>query len=269
MQLALPPLTGWVRRILIANVVVFVFLTVVGLAGPEKIQDPLIDWLGLNPEMWGSGIPAVWQVFTYAFVHDMSSLGHLFFNMLMLYFFGTMLEGIIGGRRFATHYVIAAVIGGVAQLVFMLWTGRTTATIGASGAVIGVTVAAATLRPHAQVLFLFIPVKLWVLAAVLVAFDIYPVIRELSTSVPVGRTAHIVHLGGAIYGYVAARRRWLWKDPLAALERKRAVAREEKRIGDEQRVDALLEKIQREGIGSLSRAEKAFLKKTSERSGKR
>ncbi|MEM6672658.1 MAG: rhomboid family intramembrane serine protease [Planctomycetota bacterium] len=268
MQLALPPLTPWVKRLLIANVTVFVFFVVVGL-GSIPLQNRIIDFLAIDPDMWRSFIPAVWQWVTYAFVHDMNGLGHLFFNMLMLYFFGTMLEGIIGSRRFITHYLIAAVAGAVLHLAFMLMLGRTSTAIGASGAVLGVTVAAATLRPHAQVLFLFIPVKLWVLAAVLVAFDVYPLIRELSGGLPEGRVAHFVHLGGALYGFVAARQRWLWRDPLAVLERKRAVAQTERQIGDQQRLDALLDKINREGIGSLSRSEKAFLKKASARSGRR
>ena len=161
--------------------------------------------------------------------------------------------------------MLAAIAGAVLHLVFMLILDRPSTAIGASGAVLGITVAAATLRPHAQVLFLFIPVKLWVLAAVLVAFDVYPLIREFSTGVPEGRIAHFVHLGGAAYGFAAAKRGWLMKDPLAVLERKRAVAQAEKKMGDRARLDALLDKISREGIGSLSRAEKAFLKKASER----
>ncbi|MEM6675115.1 MAG: rhomboid family intramembrane serine protease [Planctomycetota bacterium] len=267
MQLALPPLTPWVKRFLIANIVVFVFMVVVGL-GSLSVQRTIIRFLAIDPDMWRSFVPAVWQWLTYQFVHDMGTLRHLLYNMVMLYFFGTMLEGLIGGRRFATHYLIAGVAGAILHIVLMLLLGRTSTAIGASGAVYGVTIAAATLRPHAQVLLLFIPIKLWVLAAILVALDVYPLIRELSGGMTGGNTAHFVHLGGILYGFAAARLGWLWKDPLAALERKRAVAQTERRIGEEQRVDALLAKINREGIGSLSRAEKAFLKKASERSGK-
>ena len=77
--------------------------------------------------------------------------------------------------------------------------------------------------------------------------------------------ALFVHLGGAAYGYLAARRRWLWIDPFDVLERKRAVAQEERRVSDDVRLDQLLARIKREGLGSLSAAEREFLKRQSER----
>ena len=269
-QVSFPPLTPWVRRLLIANVTVFVFLMVVGL-GSLGLQSTVIDLFGLDPDMWRSYVPAVWQLGTYAFLHDMGGLGHLLFNMLVLYFFGTMLEGIIGSRRFITHYMGAAMAGGLLHLVVELSKGNEAylPAIGASGAVMGVVVATATLRPHTQVLFIFIPVKLWVMAALYVASDLYPLIRELSGAGRSGNVAHIIHLGGALYGFLGARYGLLMKDPWAILERKRAVAAAERSLGDRQRLDALLEKINREGIGSLSRSEKAFLKKASERGQQR
>ena len=266
-QVSLPPLTPWVRRLLIANVSVFVFFMVVGL-GSLGLQETIIDFLAVDPDMWRSFIPALWQWVTYQFVHDMAGLSHLFINMLMLYFFGTMLEGLIGGRRFITHYLIAGCVGAIAHILFMLALGQPSTAIGASGAVYGVVFATATLRPRAEVLLLFIPIRLWFLAALLAALDVYPLIRELSGAGGGDRTAHFVHLGGALYGFIAVKKRWIWGDPLAALERKRAVAQTERQVGEEQRVDALLAKINREGIGSLSGAEKAFLKKASERSKK-
>lgn len=265
-QVSFPPLTLWVRRLMIANVTVFVFLAVVGL-GSLGLQDGVLDFFGLDPDMWRSLIPALWQLGTYAFLHDMGGLGHLLFNMLVLYFFGTMLEGIIGGRRFITHYMGAAIAGATLHLVVELAMGRSEypPAIGASGAVMGVVVATATLRPHTQVLFIFIPVKLWVMAALYVASDLYPLLRQLSGAGTQGNVAHLIHLGGALYGFLGARYGLIMRDPIAGLERKRAVAAAERSLGDRQRLDTLLEKINREGIGSLSRAEKAFLKKASAR----
>jgi hypothetical protein len=49
------------------------------------------------------------------------------------------------------------------------------------------------------------------------------------------------------------------------LARRRAVARIERGAADEERMDRLLEKIHREGIGALTRAEKAFLERMSSR----
>ncbi|MEM8711967.1 MAG: rhomboid family intramembrane serine protease, partial [Planctomycetota bacterium] len=98
MQLALPPLTDWVKRLMIANAVVFVVMFTIGFASLD-IQGSIVDFLGVNPGMWRSYIPALWQPVTYAFVHDLQSLGHLLFNMLGLYFFGTMLESMSEGLQ--------------------------------------------------------------------------------------------------------------------------------------------------------------------------
>lgn len=262
MQLSLPPLTMWVKRLMIANAAIFIGLFLVGFA-PE-IQVQIIDILGLNPGMWRNGIPAVWQFFTYAFLHDAQGLGHILYNMLGLFFFGTMLESMLGARRFIVFYGSAALAGALLHLVFMLLIGRDSTTIGASGAVMGVIVAAATLRPHDQVLFIFIPVKLWVLAAILVAVDIFPLLQELQSGGG-DRIAHTVHLGGALFGFLAVKRRWIWSDPIAAIQKKRAVADAERRLSEDARMDQLLAKIGRDGLGSLSKSEKAFLNKRSAR----
>ena len=52
---------------------------------------------------------------------------------------------------------------------------------------------------------------------------------------------------------------------MAVIERKRAVKQVERELSDDARMDALMAKISREGIGSLTRGEKAFLQKQSER----
>ncbi|MFT5733880.1 MAG: membrane associated rhomboid family serine protease [Planctomycetota bacterium] len=264
--LSFPPLTGWVRKLMIANGAIFLVMFFIGFIS-LGLQESIVDFLGLNPGMWRAFIPAIWQPVTYAFLHDLQGLGHLLFNMLGLYFFGTMLEGLIGGRRFLSFYLISAVVGAVLQLGFMLAIGRDTPTVGASGAVMGVIVAAATMRPQAQVIFIVIPMKLWVLAAILVAFDVFPLLVELQRGLPPGRVAHMVHIGGAVFGFLAVKRRWVWLDPFTALERRKVVAETQRRVDDDARMDQLLAKIGREGLGSLSRSEKAFLNKRSERKG--
>ena len=264
MQLSLPPLTLWVKRLMIANAVIFAALFTFGFAS-LPVQAQIVDFLGLNPGMWRNLIPAIWQPITYAFLHDQQGLGHLLYNMLGLFFFGTMLESMLGARRFIVFYMSAAVAGALLHLVFMLLIGLDSTTIGASGAVMGVIVAAGTLRPHDQVLFIFIPVKLWVLVAILVALDVFPLLTQLQGTSSGDRVAHMVHIGGAIFGFAAVKRRWIWKDPIATFENKRAVAEAERRISDDARMDQLLAKIGRDGLGSLSKSEKAFLNKRSAR----
>lgn len=262
--MSLPTLTPWVKRLMLANATIFVALFIFGFAS-LPVQGKILDVLGLNPGMWRDMIPAIWQPITYAFLHDQQGLFHLLFNMLMLFFFGTLLEAMLGGRRFIVFYLASAVVGAILHLVVMLLIGRDTPTIGASGAIMGVLIASATLRPHDQVMFIFIPVKLWVLAAILVAMDVFPLLLQLQQGGGGGRTAHTVHLGGQIFGYLAVKRRWIWKDPIATFENKRAVAQAQREVSDDARMDQLLAKIGRDGLGSLSKSEKAFLNKRSAR----
>ena len=48
----------------------------------------------------------IWQVITYMFMHDYSSLFHIMFNMFALYTFGSSLEYIMGSKRFLNFYLI-------------------------------------------------------------------------------------------------------------------------------------------------------------------
>ena len=73
------------------------------------------------------------------------------------------------------------------------------------------------------------------------------------------------HLAGAAYGFCAARFGWIWSDPLARLEARVEVRNESNRVDDARKLDELLQKINREGIQSLSTRERAFLKRMSAR----
>jgi membrane associated rhomboid family serine protease len=64
--------------------------------------------LALSPdEVFAHG--RVWQLLTYAFLHDPASSWHILFNMLFLLFFGIEIEKAWGTRRFLAFYLSAAV----------------------------------------------------------------------------------------------------------------------------------------------------------------
>jgi membrane associated rhomboid family serine protease len=73
-----------------------------------------------------------WRLVTNAFLHG--SVIHLGFNMLMLWWFGRPLEGLLGRVRFLAVYFIAVLAGSAGALIL----APTAATIGASGAVFGI-----------------------------------------------------------------------------------------------------------------------------------
>lgn len=263
MRLALPPLTPAVKGLLFANGAVFLGLFFVGWLAPQA-ELGTFHWLGLAPGAWRELFPLLplWQLLTYGFLHG--GLGHLFWNMLQLYFFGTMLEGELGARRFLVFYGVAIVAGALAQLAAALLGGQGGYAIGASGGVLAVVVAAAVRQPRALVFLLFIPITLKWLAIGVVALDLFSLLDGLKRGLSDG-VAHWAHLGGAAYGFLAARRGWIWIDPIARLQARRAIAREDRRQSDEERMDELLQKIHRSGIGSLTRGERAFLERLSGR----
>lgn len=263
-QFAWAPLTPVVKRLIVANVAVFAVFVMLGFN--SSAQATFVHGFGLDPMAWRDWFPLlpVWQLVTYGFLHEPTGLEHVFFNMITLYFFGGMVESIVGARRFAVHYFIALVVGGLGHLVIMPLFGMYNPAIGASGACLAMVVAAATFRPNTTVILLVFPIQLKWVAAFLVAGNAFAVITQLQGTATT-RDAIYVHLAGALYGYLAVKRRWIQWEPISAFERRRSIAQEERRLSDADRMDELLARIKREGMGSLSSSDRDFLKRQSER----
>ncbi|HAB14304.1 MAG TPA: hypothetical protein DCE47_21680, partial [Planctomycetaceae bacterium] len=210
-----------------------------------------------------------WRLITYGFCHDRSSLFHLAFNMICLWMFGRLIEGIYGRREFLWIYLLGVLLSGVCHLAWQLASGGdATPMVGASGGVMAVMVLSAIHFPKMKVLlFMIIPVELGILIVGLVAMD---VLR--ATGVFGGDThiAYMAHLGGAAFGFVYFRSgvrlstRWESQFGQFRLWRRR-VARPSVRVyqppvdGFDDQVDAILEKISREGEASLTDRERELL----------
>src|SRR5688500_10940035 len=94
--------TPWVLRLVIANVLVFF------------VQYSTRSSFGLEFVPYAI-LQRPWTLVTYMFLHG--GLGHIFFNMLGLYFFGPRVEERMGSTRFITLYLIAGVFGALLSLV--------------------------------------------------------------------------------------------------------------------------------------------------------
>jgi membrane associated rhomboid family serine protease len=218
-------------------------------------------WLALNPVAWRELFPfvPVWQLVSYGFLHSLRDPYHLLFNLLGLYFFGSMLEQIVGGRRFLTFYLAAIALGGVTQIAAAFVTSSADPTLGASGGVLAAIVACAVLRPATQVIFILFPMSLRTLALILVGLDLFGL-----ASGQMG-TAYLVHLSGAALGLAAARLGWIWVDPARAWAARREHSARARETTDSERLDRILQQIHREGMNSLSRGDRDFLRKVSSR----
>ena len=102
-----PRLTSAVRLLIFINLGFFLALWILPKffgAHADEATRWAVSVFGLYPGEWSSSYLPVWQFLTYGVLHDTSSLWHLFTNMLLLYFFGTMLEEILGKARFLAAY---------------------------------------------------------------------------------------------------------------------------------------------------------------------
>ena len=143
----------------------------------------------------------VWQVVTYMFLHG--NIGHILFNMLALWMFGTELEHAWGTRRFLRYYFVVGIAAAISTILIsatLPFAARTfsTTTIGASGAIYGLLLAYGVSYPNRPIMLYFvfpIPAKYFVMILGAIAL-----LMSLSDSG--GGVAHITHLGGLAAGYL-------------------------------------------------------------------
>jgi len=254
-----PSVTPAVKALLIATIAVFVAELAIGRT--------MIDVFGLVPALALRRL-CLWQFVTYIFLHDPTGISHVAFNMIALYFFGPVVERLLGSRRFVWFYIGAGAFAGLAHSAIGVFSAPDRPVIGASGAIFAVLVVCAMYSPNMMViLFFIIPMKIKHLVILFIGINVY---LTLQTG-PHGRYAALAHLGGAAFGYLYYRfavdggRRtgrsigsriggWL-SGVKGGAERRR----KQRESAEDGRVEELLEKISREGMNSLSESEKQFL----------
>lgn len=135
-----------------------------------------------------------WQLVTYGFLHG--GFGHLFFNMLGLFFFGPVVERAFGTQRYTAYYLVCLVGAGVAQLLVAGLMGTGGPVIGASGAVLGVLLAFAVLYPDEKIYLNFLfPIKAKYFVPGYALIDLFAGLSGAQSGV-----AHFAHLGGMLAG---------------------------------------------------------------------
>ncbi len=160
------------------------------------------------------------QLITYMFLHG--GFAHIFWNMLILWMFGSILENFWGPKRFLTFYIVCGIGAAVLHLLVLyheltpVWqelnnypiheqggfrldpnSPLNTATLGASGAIFGCMVAFGLLFPNSLIyIYALIPVKAkWAVLAY-VLFELFSGIQNTAGD----NVAHWAHLGGGLVG---------------------------------------------------------------------
>ncbi len=251
-------MTPWVLRLLIANLLVFVL---------TSMQPQVGNLLALYPRYI---LIRPWGIVTYMFVH--ANLGHIFFNMLGLFFFGPRLEIQLGGKSFLWLYFLS----GLGGALFSFFFAPNVGVVGASGAVFGVLLGFAYFWPKEPIyIWGVLPVQSRILVIVLAVITLYSGVAGTQSG-----TAHFAHLGGFAAGYAYLRwrkRRYFrqWKpvptpkatlaktakkrDDGKAVRRWKSIQVDQLHELNRDEVKRLLEKLDESGAGSLTPDEKAML----------
>jgi membrane associated rhomboid family serine protease len=175
--------------LIIANVAVFFFQN----QSPEVLEGLFALWpLQRIDPPWHF---QVWQIVTYAFLHDTHNLAHLGFNMLGLWVFGTGIEQYVGPRRLLVCYFASVITAALTQLfVPTLFGASPGPTIGASGGVFGLILAYAVMFPKRKVaVYFLIPMPVWLFATLYAGIELYLGVTGTAAGV-----AHFAHLGGMV-----------------------------------------------------------------------
>lgn len=221
----------------------------------------------------------IWQPLTYMFMHG--SFDHLFFNMFSLWMFGSALENYWGPKRFLFYYLVCGIGAG---LLNMLVPG-VHVSVGASGAVYALLLAFGMIWPNNYVyLYFLVPIKnKWFIIG-MILIELFEGIFRSSDGI-----AHFAHLGGMLIGFLIIM---YWKrhggmtgdfsikdwfkslknrkkyTPYEEIRDERCVPRSDEEYNrqkaqKERDMDAILDKVAKNGYGSLTQEEKEFLFKNS------
>lgn len=243
-------ISPFIKVMLIANGVLFIL---------QAIYPQLTRGLGLVPtEFFGDFPNRLYQPFTYMFLHG--GFWHLFFNMFVLWMFGTEIELTWKSRSFGKFYILAGLAG--ALLTLIVNSSQAIPVVGASAAIYGVLIAYWLMFPNRTLYIYFLfPVKVkWAI----------PVIMLLGFLAGGGSIAHMAHLGGALFALVYLKLgsiQNLLPGFLSNMKRRRQESKLDKnrqRAEDiMKRVDAILDKINEVGIDNISAAERKLLEEAS------
>ncbi|SDX56625.1 Membrane associated serine protease, rhomboid family [Hydrobacter penzbergensis] len=254
----------------------------------ELFYQQVLNWLSL-PASFGQLAGRPWTLLIYMFAHH--GIWQLVSSMLWLWCFGYILQDLAGNNKLFPLYLYGGFIGGVLFLlsnnlvpVLARDLNNIAPMLGAGAAVMAIAVATTTLAPDYRIFPLINGgIPLWVLTLVYVAIDFATLASSNAGIV-------IAHLGAGITGFFFIRqlRRgqdwslWMmrlvsWVDDLFNPEKKHTQKEGKGRLFyksdrkpytktshvSQQKLDAILDKINQHGYDQLTDEEKAFLEQAS------
>ena len=259
------------EKIIFLNVAIylapFLINTILFLFNIKNID--LIKWFTIDAD-FGQLIFKPWSIITYGFLHG--SFSHIFWNMIILYYFGKILNNLFGDKLLKKLYLSGIVAGGLTYVisynVFPVFRGVESVMIGASAGVMSVLFYLASYSPQMAIRIFFFDIKIIYIALFLFFYDII--------QIPLNNSGgHIAHIGGAIWGYYYCISNNKGEDFTQSIfnifkttKKKNTKASQNNNNFDQKKIDSILDKISDSGYDSLTKKEKEYLFKVGKNQDK-
>lgn len=258
------------EKIIVLNTSLFFLGIILNLLGFN-----LLDWFSL-PYRFLEVLSHPWSIITYGFLHH--SLGHLFFNMLVLYFIAQSFANLFKPRLSFKIYILGVIFGGLAFVfVSMLFPDL----LRINGPLVG-----ASAGVRACILFLCVywpnkPIGFFSFRFPLKYLGIAMVLLDLPGLMSVNSGGTVAHIGGYLSGFLYAKQFKIGKDlgsfldvvldyfksvnKLKTVHKSKSSTmggkqkKEFNTFPQQKQIDLILDKISKSGYDSLTQAEKDFL----------
>ena len=258
---------GQLQKLIVINIIFFIIPLILNtFLWLFELKDiSILDYFVVEPDLM-SLIFKPWSLITYGFLHG--SFSHLFWNMIMLFYFGNILVNYFGDKRLLNVFFNGILFGGIIYIIsynlFPVFTGVSSKMIGSSAGVMAILFYITSYNPNHTIRFFFVNIKLLYIAVFLLLMDII--------QIPVDNSGgHIAHLGGALIGFLMFRS---FKGidfvdiytNLSTRKNNKKIKRNKTFSGsnfDQKKIDSILDKISESGYESLTKEEKNYLFKAS------
>ena len=258
---------GQLQKLIVINIIFFIIQLLLNtFLWLFELKDiSIIDYFVVEADLM-SLIFKPWSLITYGFLHG--SFSHLFWNMIMLFYFGNILVNYFGDKRLLNVFFNGILFGGIIYIIsynlFPVFTGISSKMIGSSAGVMAILFYITSYNPNHTIRFFFLNIKLLYIAIFLLLMDIIQIPVENSGG-------HIAHLGGALIGFLMFRS---FKGidfvdiytNLSTKKNNKKIKRNKTFSGsnfDQKKIDSILDKISESGYESLTKEEKNYLFKAS------
>ncbi len=186
-------------KLIYINICVFVIISLVSVfevffGTPFR---SVINTLQMPSELY-SFRQHIWTIFTYMFVHI--RFFHLLFNMLCLYWFGSLFLRNFTSKQLFGLYILGGIFGGLAYIMsytyLPFFAGKYAVLCGASASIMALIVASAMEMPNMPVrLLLFGEIELKWIAVTSVIVSLLGITSD-------NAGGEIAHIGGALAGII-------------------------------------------------------------------